>query len=131
MTILEKDTSLHNIYWWKPPAGFGWIDFHRAVDDMSSLMSEVAQPVIIVAQPQGDLPAGNAIPHLKRLFALLKAQDTIRYFVIILDNQQPVSKALMLIVLRIYGIPDKFIMVPTLKDAIGMIEVYIDAGANN
>lgn len=131
MTILEKDPSLHNVFWWKPPAHFSWMDFHRAIDDMRGLMSNVAQPVIIAAQPQGDLPAGNAIPHLKRLFALLKTQDSIRYFVIVLDNQQTISKALMLIVLRIYGVPDKFIMVPTLEDAIGMIEVYIDAEVNN
>lgn len=59
MTILEKDPSLHNVFWWKPPAHFSWMDFHRAIDDMRGLVSNVAQPVIIAAQPQGDLPAGT------------------------------------------------------------------------
>lgn len=124
MSVLERDVSLGHVFWWSPPIGFTWVDFHQAVDEIKELSAEILHPMTIVAHPQGDLPRGNAIPHLGRLFNLLKTSDVIHCFVIVLDSQHPVSKMLMPMVLRVYGVPDKFVMVQTLEQALAEIEKH-------
>lgn len=122
MSVLERDVSLGHVFWWRPPIGFTWVDFHQAVDEIKELSAEIHHPTTIVVHPQGDLPRGNAIPHLERLFNLLKTSDVIHCFVIVLDSQHPFSKMLMPMVLRVYGVPDKFVMVQTLEQALAEIE---------
>ena len=125
MIMLKKDASLDNVFWWRPPTGFTWVDFHQAVDDIKKLGAEIHHPITIVVHPQGDLPRGNAIPHLGRLFNLLKTSDAIQCFVIILDSQHPVSQMLMPIISQVYGVPSKFVMVQSLEQAL------VEIGNNN
>ena len=117
MSVLKRDVSRDDVFWWKPLTGFTWVDFHQAVDEIEELSAETRHQTTIVVNPQGDLPRGNAIPHLGRLFNLLKTSDVIHCFVIVLNSQHPVSKMLMPMVLRVYGVPDKFVMVQTLEQA--------------
>jgi hypothetical protein len=131
MAILEKDVSLSNVYWWNLPVDFDWVDFHQAVDVFRQLAAEAEQPVTIVARPEGDLPTGNAIPHLSRLFNVLKSLASIQSFIIVLNNQHPISKMLMQVISRVYGVPDNFVIVSTVEQALTKIQTSQGIEVNN
>lgn len=118
MPLLTQDTHNRHIYWWKPEQGFSWEVYHQALGEIESLDVSVTEPLSIIADPNGDLPRGNALPHLQRLFSILKVARNIEYFVIILDKQKPVSKILMSVFLNVYFSADDFIMVSAVEEAL-------------
>jgi len=121
MERIIKNPENPNLIIWQIRMPMTWDDFHLDLDQIQASARKASEPFTIILHPQGTMPKGDAIAHIKRLIRLVGDSKSIERCVIAVDKSDPVGIAFLNMAIRLFASHNKVRVVKSYEDALELV----------
>lgn len=103
------------IYWPFNPKD-GWEAYHHGLDEISDYAKN-AEPFILVMHPEGDVPKGNPLNHMRRIIQFSKTNAKVLQTIIIMEADWVFAKTFARVINKIMALEPEVKLVFSVEEA--------------